>query len=147
MNLVDTIISQSAEETRAAARRLAERLGPGAVIRLDGEVGAGKTEFVKGLAEGFGSADEVTSPTFPIVQEYLCADGLPLFHIDFYRLENASEAERLGLWEMFDQGRCTVAEWGGKFPALLPPDAVVVRIAQRENGAREICIGQAEAGA
>lgn len=111
-------------------------------MRLDGDLGAGKTEFVKGLAAALGSADEVTSPTFPLVQEYRCADGGVVFHADFYRIDDWLELARLGLEEMFAAGRCTVVEWGGKFPALLPADAVRVRIelAEGGGGARRIWI-------
>jgi tRNA threonylcarbamoyladenosine biosynthesis protein TsaE len=90
------------------------------VLALCGELGAGKTQFVKGLAAGLGYQGEVTSPTFTLIHEYL-GGRLPLYHFDFYRLETEDEALRLGLEEYFLGDGVCVVEWADKFPALLPP--------------------------
>ncbi len=118
--MADTIISESPDETRQIAERLAERLEPGDVLTLTGDLGAGKTHFVQGLAHGLGFPGEVSSPTFAIIQEYH-GGRLPLFHIDFYRLETLEEVEALGIEEEYLQTRgITAIEWAEKFPQILP---------------------------
>jgi tRNA threonylcarbamoyladenosine biosynthesis protein TsaE len=114
-----TITSHSPGETFALGRRFAERLRPGDVVALDGDLGAGKTQFVKGLAAGLGHDGEVTSPTFTLVHEYT-GGRLPLFHFDFYRMESEAEVLRIGLDDYLDAGGVAAIEWAGKFPALLP---------------------------
>ncbi len=92
------------------------------MLALVGELGAGKTQFVKGLAVGLGYPGEVTSPTFTLIHEYH-GGRLPLYHFDFYRLESEDEALQLGLDEyLAGQGICVI-EWADKFPRLLPPTA------------------------
>jgi tRNA threonylcarbamoyladenosine biosynthesis protein TsaE len=116
---VGSIISHNASETFEAGREFAASLQSGDVVGLCGDLGAGKTHFVKGLAVGLGSLAAVTSPTFTLVHEY--RDGrMPIFHIDFYRLESPGEVAQIGLDEFLDAGGVTVIEWAGKFPELLP---------------------------
>ena len=119
--------------SRAATQRLARDLGatlpPGTVLALVGDLGAGKTTFVQGLAEGLGVADprQVTSPTYTLVNEYL-GGRLPLLHLDFYRLDDASGAIALGLDEQVSRPDALVAvEWADKLPELIPPAAVWMR--------------------
>ena len=121
-------ISDDPAATADFARSLAAGLRGGETLALVGPLGAGKTQFVKGLAAGLGLAGAgVTSPTFTILHEYrerIGQDALALNHADFYRLETAAEAAALGLEEYFDdRGAVTVIEWADKFPALLPADA------------------------
>ena len=116
---MDTITSHSPEETFAHGRALAATLRPGDVLALDGGLGAGKTQFVKGLAAGLGCTGEVTSPTFTLVHEYT-GGRLPLFHLDLYRLETEDEVLQLGLDDYLGEGGVLAIEWAGKFPALLP---------------------------
>ncbi|MBV9656890.1 MAG: tRNA (adenosine(37)-N6)-threonylcarbamoyltransferase complex ATPase subunit type 1 TsaE [Verrucomicrobia bacterium] len=115
------IISHSPAETFAAAQARAADLRGGDVLALVGNLGAGKTQFVKGLAAGLGlDGAAVTSPTFTLLHEYR-GGKLTLHHADFYRLETAAEAATLGLEEYFDDpAAVTVIEWADKFPALLP---------------------------
>ena len=124
---VDTIISNSPEETQALGRALAATLQKGSVVALTGDLGAGKTHFTKGLVEALGgNPAEVTSPTFTLVHEY--REGrLPVFHFDFYRLEEASELRGIG-WEdyLFEDG-VLVVEWAERFPAALPEGTIRVR--------------------
>lgn len=108
----------SLEETKGLAKRLAKLLQPGDVITLEGDLGAGKTTFTKGLAEGLGIQDIVNSPTFTIVKQY--QGRLPLYHMDVYRLEN--EEEDLGFDEYFQGEGVTVIEWA-KFIAEFLPEA------------------------
>lgn len=113
------ITSRSAAETAACGHARAKQLQPGDVLALVGDLGAGKTEFVKGLATGLQSDAVVTSPTFTLIHEYL--DGrLPLYHFDFYRLQNEADALALGLDDYFFGAGVSVVEWADRFPALFP---------------------------
>ena len=109
-------------ETRAHGQRLAAAAHAGEVWALVGDLGAGKTHFVQGIAAGLGAGGAVTSPTFTLVHEYP-GGRLPLYHFDFYRLRTAAETLALG-WDEYAEGDgLTVVEWADKFPELLPPDA------------------------
>ena len=112
---------ESVDETREAGRQLAGLLRGGEVLSLEGPLGAGKTTFVKGLAEGLGCrAEEVSSPTFTLVHEY--PDGrLPLVHLDLYRLDSADELAALGFDDLLAGTTIAALEWGDKFPEALPP--------------------------
>jgi tRNA threonylcarbamoyladenosine biosynthesis protein TsaE len=115
-------ISRSAEETVRFGCERAQTLRRGDVLALAGDLGAGKTQFVKGVVAGVGSVDEVTSPTFTLLNEYR-GGRLPVFHFDFYRLETANEALRLGLDDyLFGEG-VSVIEWPDRFPELIPETA------------------------
>ena len=104
--------TRSEAETVSLGRQLAERLTPGAVVLLYGNLGAGKTAFVRGLAQGLGaSPDEVTSPTFTLIQEY--AGPTPLYHVDLYRLTPA-EADDLGLDELLAGDDVVAIEWADR---------------------------------
>lgn len=125
-------------ETRAAGRALAAALGPGDVIGLVGPLGAGKTQFVKGLAAGLDVADErgVNSPTFVLVQEY--HGRLTLYHIDAYRLARAGELAALGFDELCDAGGVVVVEWADRVESLLPDDAVRIELSPLDATARRL---------
>lgn len=138
-----SIISHNPEETRNAGRRLAESLGPGEVLALCGDLGAGKTHFVKGLADGLGCASTVTSPTFTLLHEYP-GGRLPLYHADLYRLQSEEEALSTGLEDYFAAGGVTVIEWADKFPHLLPATARWIRLAIGENDRRLINLEEGE---
>ncbi len=130
-------ISHSPAETIAFARTLAATLRRGDVLALSGDLGAGKTHFVKGLAAGLGTTASVTSPTFTLLHEYP-GGRLPLYHFDFYRLDDADEALKIGLDEYLDGDGVCVIEWAEKFPTLLPPHTRWLRFTHREDGARVI---------
>src|SRR5882724_912942 len=101
---VRTVTTQSEEDTAAVGRELASTLAAGDVLLLYGDLGAGKTAFVRGLAEGLGvSRDAVSSPTFTLIQEYR-GGRLPLFHVDLYRIEDRREFDELGLDEIAEDG-------------------------------------------
>ena len=127
-------VSESAEQTREIAKKYAATLCGGDVILLDGEMGAGKTTFVQGLAAGLGIAESPTSPTYAYMNDY---DGR-LFHYDCYRIESPEQAERLGLADYFDMGGICVVEWWQNIALLLPENCKRVRIKKISETAREI---------
>lgn len=112
-------VTHSERETAAVGRRLAEHLMPGAVVLLRGDLGAGKTTLVKGIAEGFQAAraDDVTSPTFTLIHEYRSPRVL-LYHIDLYRIDTERELETLALDDLLAPTSILLIEWGEKFPRL-----------------------------
>jgi len=124
--MTEDIVTTSEAETEAAGKRLAERLPGGSIVLLFGELGAGKTRFVRGLAGGCGlDPNEVTSPTFTLVQSY--RGPKTLHHVDLYRL-SAAEADELGLEEMAADLNAVVAiEWAERLPRAFP-GAIEVRI-------------------
>jgi tRNA threonylcarbamoyladenosine biosynthesis protein TsaE len=130
----------SEEETIELGKRLAAGLGPRAAILLIGNLGAGKTTLAKGIVAGLGAAgiDEVSSPTFTLIHEY--GDGGRVYHIDLYRLETAAEVATLGLDEIFDREAVVLVEWGERFPALMPPARIEVRLRALDEDRREIVV-------
>jgi tRNA threonylcarbamoyladenosine biosynthesis protein TsaE len=133
----DTTISHSSEETRALGRVCGKTAWKGQVFALDGDLGAGKTQFAKGLVEGVGYKGAVTSPSFPLVHEYL-ADRTPVFHFDFYRLKSVEEVLDLGFDDYLVSGGILVIEWASKFPEVLPPDTRWFRFEIGEGDERRI---------
>ena len=117
-----TFISNSAAETEAIGRQLAEEIGVGSVLALKGDLGSGKTVFVKGLVAGLESRTDVTSPTFTMVHEYR-GGRLPVYHFDFFRLKNREPVARLGLDDYFFGDGVSVIEWADRFPELIPQQA------------------------
>jgi len=117
-----TFISNSPPETEAIARRLADDLVAGSVLALKGELGSGKTLFTQALVAGLESDAAVTSPTFTIVHEYQ-GGRLPVYHFDFFRLENRESAARLGLDDYFFSDGVSVIEWADRFQDLIPEQA------------------------
>jgi len=119
--------SRSPEQTRRVGMRLGGLLQSGDLICLQGDLGAGKTTLVQGLAQGWGSLDPVSSPTFIIVNIYRRPDNRQLFHMDAYRLESAPEAAELDLDEMLAQGSLLV-EWPERIQQVLPENNMWVSI-------------------
>ena len=132
------IVSPSAEATEAAGERLGATLGPGAVVALTGELGAGKTSFVQGLVRGLGASVRATSPTFVLVNEY--AGRVPIHHVDAYRTESMTELMDLGLLEMIGGDGVTIVEWADRLTPLMPPDAIHVHITGVGDELRTITI-------
>jgi tRNA threonylcarbamoyladenosine biosynthesis protein TsaE len=119
--------SHSSAQTRNLGMRLGAHLQTGDVICLQGELGAGKTTFVQGLAAGWGSLDAVSSPTFVLVNVYRRADGGQLFHFDTYRLESTPEAEELDLDAMLSSGPLVI-EWPERMADVLPAEKLWVKL-------------------
>ncbi len=131
------LVSHSAEETKRLGAALAACLQPGDVVVLNGDLGAGKTQFVQGVAEALGVTGEVTSPTFNILLTYDCASGV-LNHFDLYRLESAEDLDDIGYWEVLEGGGVSFIEWGDKFPSEMPDDYLEVAITSGTDGVRSI---------
>lgn len=114
-----TVTLPTPEATSDWGRELAQSLKAGDVVAFCGHLGAGKTQATKGLVAGMGSVADVTSPTFTLVHEYL--DGrLPLFHFDFYRMDEAHQVLTVGWDDLLDEPGVVIVEWADLFPALLP---------------------------
>ena len=117
-----TFISNSPTETEAFGRRLAEHISVGSILALKGGLGSGKTSFVKGLVAGLDSSASVTSPTFTILHEYR-GGRLPVYHFDFFRVQDRQSVERLGLDDYFFGDGLSVIEWAARFPKFIPEQA------------------------
>ena len=131
------IISHSPTETLEFGRQLAAELQPGAVLALTGELGAGKTCLVKGIARGLGVEQEVTSPTFTLIHEYR-GGRLPLYHVDLYRLDSIEQAVGIGIEEYLPGDGVTVIEWAEKIESLLPPATKWLRLSLVNDTSRRI---------
>ena len=117
----------SPQETFDIGKRMGEEALPGTVITLDGDLGAGKTLFTKGFAEGLGVREVVNSPTFTILQQYF-SGRLPLHHFDLYRIEEEEELFEIGLDECLTGDGVCLIEWADRFPDMIPRDATRIRI-------------------
>ena len=133
-------ISNSAAETEEAGARFAKELRAGDVLALSGELGSGKTQFVKGIARGLDCAATVTSPTFTLVHEYL-EGRLPLYHFDFYRLESADALRSIDFDEYVSAAGVCVVEWADKFPTEVPSRTCWIRFDFESAEARTIEFG------
>jgi len=124
----------------AAAAEFLEGIGDNTIIAFRGHLGAGKTTFIKALCDRLGVQDNVCSPTFTIVNEYMAASGEPVYHFDFYRIDSRREAEDLGLEEYFYSGFLCLMEWPEKIEDLLPEETVEVRIEPIDETTRRITV-------
>jgi len=120
-------VSASPQDTEAFGRQLASRLEPGSVIALSGGLGAGKTCLVKGIADALGIDENITSPTYTIINEYKLKN-CSLFHIDAYRLNGDEDFASTGAGECFSSGGITIIEWSERIPGSIPSDAVSIEI-------------------
>ncbi len=138
MNSARRFETHSDEETRALGRQLAAQLPDRGIVLLIGDLGAGKTTLAKGIVEGRGAAraEDVGSPTFTLIHEY--GEPVSVYHVDLYRLENAEQARRLGLEDLFVQPALVLIEWGDRFPALLPDTRIEIRLADSGQDNRSI---------
>ena len=137
----ESFVTQSEQETYALAERLAPTLAMGSYVLLQGDLGAGKTAFVRGLAAGLGAnPQEVSSPTFVLIQHY--KGRMPLTHVDLYRLDSGAAVDDLGLEEMAEGGIVAI-EWSDRLPRALG-ESVGVQIADLGGNSRRITISRDE---
>ncbi len=130
--------TQSPEETKAAARQVAALLRPGDLIAYRGGMGAGKTTFTAGLAQGLGSGAWVSSPTFALVHQY---DGpIPLCHFDMFRITSLEDLYSTGFFDYLDQGAVLAVEWSENIEEALPQPHITVDIALEEGDRRTITV-------
>ena len=125
---MNTLHIRPEEELPEVAEALLAALGDRRVVVLRGEMGAGKTTLVRAVAEALGADDQVTSPTFALVNQYRSAAGDRIYHFDFYRIDTPAEAYDLGYEEYFYSGDLCLVEWPDKIEELLPDDVMTVRI-------------------
>ncbi len=133
-----SVLTDSDEETLLAGEEFSKTLKEGDVVALNGDLGAGKTVFVKGIAKGLHISDIITSPTFTILREY--KGSLPLYHFDVYRISDPDEMFEIGFSEYLDGSGVSVIEWAEKVEELLPERSVEVLIKKTGNNRREIII-------
>lgn len=132
------IITKSEEETMKIGTAIGEKLGPGDIISLNGDLGAGKTYITKGIAKGLEVDDYITSPTFIIVNQY--EGRIPLYHFDVYRINDIDEMYEIGFDEyLYGNGVCII-EWGKIVEELLPDYAIKIDINKIDDNTREIVI-------
>ena len=132
------IITKTVEETEEAGYNLAKGLKAGAVVTLYGDLGAGKTAFVRGMAKGLNSPNRVTSPTFTIVNEY--SGNLPLFHFDMYRLGSSNELFDIGWEDYLVRGGICVVEWSENVSDAFDGSEIVVGIDKLSDTERKITV-------
>ncbi len=138
---MEEVTSESVEQTKEIAGKFARNLKPGDVVCLKGELGAGKTHFVKGMAGAFGIEEsEVQSPTFTLINEYM--GSLPLYHFDCYRMESVREALEIGAEEYFYGEGVSVIEWPERIQEIIPPEAVWITITSPAPEKRKFVIQQ-----
>ncbi len=135
------VITHSPDETIAFGRTLADLLAPPKLVLVRGELGAGKTTLVKGIAAAFDAApeDEVTSPTFTLVHEYR-GPRVNVFHVDLYRIDSERELETLGLEDLFEPNNILLVEWGEKFPRFIRDRDVEIRLERVGENDRKISV-------
>ena len=124
-----------------AARQLLHFIGDRRIVAIYGAMGAGKTTLIAAICKALGVSDQISSPTFTIVNEYMAADGHMVYHFDFYRITKLEEAYDLGYDEYFDSGGLCLIEWPELIENLLPPDSVRLHIREESDGTREIVFG------
>lgn len=129
-----------------AARQLATAIAESGqiIVAFEGDMGAGKTTLIRALCAELGVGDDVSSPTFALVNEYRGGRGEPLYHFDFYRLDSADEAARLGVAEYFDSGYLCLVEWPSRVASLLPPQRLLVELTVTGPESRQLSISNEE---
>ena len=138
---MQTFISRSEAQTEAVGEQFAKNLADGTVVAMYGDLGAGKTALTRGIARGLGIEDNVTSPTYTIVNEYL-SGRMPLFHFDMYRLTSSDDLWDIGWEDYLDRGGVCAVEWSEQVAEAMPPETVYVTISRRpeDDRARTITI-------
>lgn len=139
MNKMDIkIIINHISQLQVAARQFIEQMGDHKVFALYGEMGVGKTTFIKAVCEALGVKENITSPTFAIVNEYKSGNGEPIYHFDFYRINKLEEVYDFGYEDYFYSGNLCFIEWPELIESLLPEECVKINIKENEDGSRVI---------
>lgn len=133
----DEILSTSVEQTHALGTGLGERVAPGDILALEGDLGAGKTNFVQGLGAGMGISETINSPTFILANEYH-SGRVPLYHVDAYRVENGAEADGFGLDDYLNGDGVTVIEWAERVREVLPHTLLWIQFEYVDETTRRI---------
>jgi tRNA threonylcarbamoyladenosine biosynthesis protein TsaE len=138
---METFETHSADETTELGRKISADLKPGTIVLLRGDLGAGKTTLVKGIAEGFQAAlaDDVTSPTFTLIHEYR-GPHVTLYHIDLYRVDTQRELETLGLDDLMGPNSILLIEWGEKFDRFVRERDVEIAIEHAGGDNRKVVL-------
>jgi len=142
--LIEELVSNSPQDTFAAGRLLAGELSAGSVVALHGTLGSGKTLFAAGIAGGLGVDENITSPTYTIVNEYYPANSPVLYHIDVYRLNGDRDFEEIGGVEVIGSNGISVIEWAENIPKSLPDNAIIVSLLITGPSSRLIKINKPE---
>jgi len=127
------------DDIASAAKTFIEAMGDRRIFAFNGVMGAGKTTFIAEVCRQLGAADDSGSPTFSIVNEYRAADGSPIYHFDFYRLESPVEALDIGAEDYFYSGCLCLIEWADRIGNILPEEAVEVDLLVMADGSRLLC--------
>ena len=133
-----TYLTNSPDETQALGARLGTKLQPGTVLAYRGDLGAGKTAFTRGIAQGLGATDLVTSPTYTIVNEYL-SGRMPLFHFDMYRLPDSDSLFDIGWEDYLERGGVCAVEWSENVADVME-DAIIISIEKTGEDSRRITV-------
>jgi tRNA threonylcarbamoyladenosine biosynthesis protein TsaE len=136
--VVQEYITHSPEETRALGEELGKTLVPGSIVSLSGDLGSGKTLLTRGIARGMGIQDDITSPSFSLLEEY--EGDPPLFHFDLYRISGPMELENLFFEEYWDSGGISVIEWPERCGSSIPEHAITVTMEYLDDTKRKIRI-------
>ena len=134
------IITKSSQQTQNLGEKIGLDLKPGTIIALSGDLGSGKTTFLKGLAKGLGIKKRIVSPTFVFVKQYFVGK-INFYHADLYRIENPKDTQGLGLKELFeDPNGITAVEWAEKFPEVFPEETIKMNFTYLNDKERKIVI-------
>jgi tRNA threonylcarbamoyladenosine biosynthesis protein TsaE len=134
------IISNSPDETTALGKRIASFLSAGSVVALAGNLGSGKTCLTKGIALSLGIAENITSPTYTIINEYHCGASTVLYHIDAYRLNCDKDFEDIGGIDIINSDGISIIEWSERIPKSIPENAIMIRMEITSPSSRTIKI-------
>ena len=139
MNKIKERITSSPTETKEWAEALAKAITPPKILALFGNLGAGKTTFIQGLAKGLGIRGRVLSPTFIFIRPYKLSKGYKFYHVDLYRLDSEKDVEAIGLNEILQDKNAIVAiEWPEKIENLLPKETIIIKIEELDETKRKL---------
>ncbi len=129
---------KNTEDLERAAREFLEKIGDNRLVAFFAPMGSGKTTFTTAICKVLGVTDPVGSPTFAIINEYMCADGDPMYHFDFYRINKLQEAIEIGLYDYLDSGALCIMEWPENIEDLLPEETLKVTITVNPDQSRTL---------